>query len=332
MNMHVWCIYECSLILDSNACVYDAFINVPQSLTLMPVCMMHISMILGPWLWCMCVWCISMILDLDPEACMYVWFLTLMFVCMCDAYVLDPDTCDHDACMHVCMILDSDVCMHVRCICSWSWCTYILCIYPWPLILIHAFINFPRSLTLMHVCMIHISMVLDLDSYVCVYDVYIYGFGPWSWSMHVCIILDPDVCMHVRCICSWSWYMWPWCTYLSLFLIHACMMHLSTFLDPRLWCMYVWCIHLLSLILTHLCMMHVFMMRQICHLTLIHIYTWCMYARCIYICSLIMMHMCMMHTSVIFNPWLCCMCVWCGWNFETNQPTNEQWYWSSTNP
>ena len=37
-----------------------------------------------------------------------------------------------------------------------------------------------------------------------------------------------------------------------------------------------------------------------------------------------MMHMCMMHTSVIFNPWLCCMCVWCGWNFVTNQPTNEQ--------
>ena len=48
-----------------------------------------------------------------------------------------------------------------------------------------------------------------------------------------------------------------------------------------------------------------------------------MYARCIYICSLIMMHMCMMHTSVIFNPWLCCMCVWCGWNFVTNQPTNK---------
>ena len=43
-----------------------------------------------------------------------------------------------------------------------------------------AFINAPRSLTLMHVCMIHISMVLDFDFYVCVYDAYIYGFRPSS--------------------------------------------------------------------------------------------------------------------------------------------------------
>ena len=26
---------------------------------------------------------------------------------------------------------------------------------------------------------------------------------------------------------------------------------------------------------------------------------------------------------MIFNPWLCCMCVWCGWNFVTNQPRNK---------
>ena len=69
------------MIIGPDTCMYDAFINVPRSLTLMHMCMMHISMIL----------------DLDPEACMYVSFLTLMFVCMCDAYVLDPDTCDHDA-------------------------------------------------------------------------------------------------------------------------------------------------------------------------------------------------------------------------------------------
>ena len=69
-----------------------------------------------------------------------------MFVCMCDAYVLDPDTCMYDA-----------------------------------------FINFPQSLTLMHVCMIHISMVLDLDSYVCV------------CMMHISIVLDldPEACMFV---------------------------------------------------------------------------------------------------------------------------------------
>ena len=38
-----------------DTCMCDAFINVPQSLTLMHVCMMHISMVL----------------DLDPEACVY---------------------------------------------------------------------------------------------------------------------------------------------------------------------------------------------------------------------------------------------------------------------
>ena len=76
---------------------------------------------------------------------------------MYDAYILDLDTCGYDAhicMMHLSMTLDPDTCMY------------------------DAFINFPRSLTLMHVCMVHISMVLDLDSYICVYDAYIYGFGP----------------------------------------------------------------------------------------------------------------------------------------------------------
>ena len=43
------------MILEPDACIYDAFIYVPRSLTMMHVCMMHISMIL----------------DLDPEACVY---------------------------------------------------------------------------------------------------------------------------------------------------------------------------------------------------------------------------------------------------------------------
>ena len=44
------------MTLDPDTCMYDAFINFPQSLPVMHVCMMHISMVL----------------DLDPEACMYV--------------------------------------------------------------------------------------------------------------------------------------------------------------------------------------------------------------------------------------------------------------------
>ena len=31
-------------------------------------------------------------------------------------------------------------------------------------------ISVPRSLTMMHVCMMHISMILDLDPEACVYD------------------------------------------------------------------------------------------------------------------------------------------------------------------
>ena len=46
-----------SMILDPDTCMYNAYIYVPRSLTLMHVCMMHISMILA----------------LDPEAYMYVW-------------------------------------------------------------------------------------------------------------------------------------------------------------------------------------------------------------------------------------------------------------------
>ena len=34
------------MILDPDTCMYDAYIYVPRSLTLMHVCMMHISMIL----------------------------------------------------------------------------------------------------------------------------------------------------------------------------------------------------------------------------------------------------------------------------------------------
>ena len=31
-----------------------------------------------------------------------------------------------------------------------------------------------------------------------------------------------------------------------------------------------------------------------------------------------------MHTSVILDTWLCCMYLWCGWNFVTNGRTDER--------
>ena len=72
-----------------------------------------------------------------------------MYVCMYDAYILDPDTCHY---AHICMmllsmILDPDTCMY------------------------DAFICVPQSLTLMHVYMMHISMILK---HACMYGACIY--------------------------------------------------------------------------------------------------------------------------------------------------------------
>ena len=49
--MHI-CMMHLSMILYPDTFMYDAYINVPRSLTLMHVCMMHKAMIL----------------DIDPEA------------------------------------------------------------------------------------------------------------------------------------------------------------------------------------------------------------------------------------------------------------------------
>ena len=64
---------------------------------------------------------------------------------MYNAYILDPNRRGYDAHMYddmISMILDPDTCMY------------------------DAFIYVPRSLILMHVCMMHISMILDL--YLCI--------------------------------------------------------------------------------------------------------------------------------------------------------------------
>ena len=173
------------------------------------------SVILNPWLYRMCVWC---------------------------GWNFVPDGRTKKAILGV-------WCIYSCSWCTWPWCTYIWC-------MMRAFIHDPdtacifglRSLTLIHVCVMHTSIIRDPDT--CVYD----------------------ACIHDAAYLSCMSKPWLWCIYTL--------------------CMYVLCIYICSLI---------------------------MYARCIYICSLIMMHMCMMHTSVIFNPWLCCMCVWCGWNFVTNK-------------
>ena len=104
-----------------------------------------------------------------------------------------------------------------------------------------------------HKCMqimMHISIILDLDT--CVYDV------------HTCVY---DV--HIWCAYSvWYTYLWSW----SLILVHACMMHVSKVIDPdtcvyhagmydEFWssilgpyaCVMHECIMYISMILMHAC-------------------------------------------------------------------------------
>ena len=67
-----------SMIRDPDSCMYDANIYVPRSLTLMHVCMMHISMILVP----------------DPECMMHV-LNNASFSRIC-VYMMLPDACMYD--------------------------------------------------------------------------------------------------------------------------------------------------------------------------------------------------------------------------------------------
>ena len=155
--------------------------------------------------------------------------------------------------MHTCMILVSDVCMIHECMIHdsrpWCWCMqecmmHVSMIYLWCgwnfvtnrrtdkaiLCMVYVCCMYPRSLTLMHVWMMHVSMILDPDS--CVYDTYIYD--PWPWCgaalmLHACIydayINDP-----------WLWCMCVWCTYV------CCMCLWSSILDPDAF-MYEACIY-----------------------------------------------------------------------------------------
>ena len=71
--------------------------------------------------------------------------------------------------MHVCMILDPGACMHVRCIYM-----FLILILDYDACVYDAHIYVPRSLTMMHVCMMRISMILDLDPEACMYGACVY--------------------------------------------------------------------------------------------------------------------------------------------------------------
>ena len=175
-------------------------------------------------------------------------------------------------------------------------------------------------------------------------------YDPWPW------------CLYVWCIHYWSWYKWPWCTYVwciypwCLILIHACMMHISMFLDHWSWYMRVWCTKQWSwpLILKRVCMHDASMydsgpwswMYDACNnasFSRICVYMMlpdaCMHDAYIYyswpftLMHVCMMHRCMMHNAQIYDSvpwsWWCmnlgrCMYIWCGtfWG-PTDQRTNK---------
>ena len=117
--MHVWCINLCFRSL---------------TLVLIHVCVMHISMFLDPWLWCMCVWCTypwSWTLILKHVCMLHVWYVCVWCVCVYDANVPWPAyilyACMYDAYTYVPWPL---------CICAW--CINVWCIHLWSLILVYA--------------------------------------------------------------------------------------------------------------------------------------------------------------------------------------------------
>ena len=118
-----------------------------------------------------------------------------------------------------------------------------------------AYIYVPRSLILIHACMMHKAMILALDPEACMYAWCIYDSGPWSWMYDACnnasfsricvYMMLPDACMHD----AYIYYSWPF-TLMHVCMMHRCMMHNAQIYDSvpwSWWCMnlgrwmYMWC-------------------------------------------------------------------------------------------
>ena len=134
----------------------------------------------------------------------------------------------------------------------------------------------------------------------------------YACAMHI-YVLDPYTCDHD----AHTYHTNVWCIYPGCLIpIQACMMRISMFLDPWLWClisvilgpdpeacMYVWCIYLCFSILdfdfdfdswyTWLWCTYVWCIYPWC------MYPWCMYPWYMYPCSLILIHACMMQISIL---------------------------------
>ena len=130
-----------------------------------------------------------------------------------------------------------------------------------------------KSWTMMHVSMMHVSMMHVSLMHVSLMHVSLMHVSMMHISamhisaMHVFLMHGMHIStMHIYPD-PWSWYMCLWCTYAwciypcSLILIHACMMHISVFLNPWLWCMCVYDAHIYDpgprSWSMHVCMVHV---------------------------------------------------------------------------
>ena len=243
--MHVWCIYQLSLIIDSDACVYDAHIygNGPWHACMYGAWIYDAiffgdertdertnKAILGVWwsftlsmyvwyMWLRCtyVWCISH----------YVWSWYMQ--CMYDAYIYVPRSL---TLMHVCM-------MHIFLILICAWCINVCD---------------PRSLTLPHACMMRQilfrtngptdKVILGVWCAIHMFLILIHVTMMHTPIMHLSMTLDPDTFMYdasrmhvfwyiyIWCMCEWCTYLWSWALILKQPFMY----------DPWPWCMYVWCI------------------------------------------------------------------------------------------
>ena len=149
--MNVWCIYLCSLILDSDVCIYDAYILDPDTCGYdahtyyaffhYPDTWMYDAFIYVPWswLWCMCVWCT------------YLWSWS-MHVCMVRQILLRTNGPTNKAILGVgrwyvciCQIYDdTDILKQYD---NWQeWCLTFM------FIAVYSLSKVPLSLKVWHIC------------------------------------------------------------------------------------------------------------------------------------------------------------------------------------
>ena len=139
---------------------------------------------------------------LDPVACMNVWSLTLMFVCMMHTLsILIQVAMMHICMMHLSTMLDPDTCVYDAQSNDpgpWSWSVYDASMY-------------------------------DSGPWSWMYD----ACNNASFSRICVYMMLPDACMHD----AYIYYSWPF-TLMHVCMMHRCMMHNAQMYDAQ--CTNLW--------------------------------------------------------------------------------------------